>query len=241
MSQPAAADEEPALPWEEAEAMTEAALRQHDTVAGMNEGYDSRWDFIEQFIRSLYPTQLDAQAVFSAGRRVTPGIVQVTVDILMHVRVPFHPQMVNYHVQRLFHRAAHDHNNGNYTEYVRARIPMPLLRAAAMDQVHPGGFPNDVQTHHTLRAGFADRFALQQSNATAFFAQLQGSAVANLIGQFLSGRIDGTLLGHVPQRPLIPPAPAAAAAAAPTNRRRGANDDHLAGHKAKKSRPDGSN
>lgn len=166
--------------------------------------------------------------------------LRTSARIIALVHAPWTPADFIGSIHRIFSDATpvdgdlHDFGFSqlDYTDYVRQRIPADLLRAAAASPDWQGSAWNAPAIRRALRAGFADRIVVEQSNVTTRLAHSFGTPIATLVGMFLSARIDHTPEGRVPQRPMVqryfPPA-------AVSSRRRGAGDDP-AGHDVKRAR-----
>lgn len=235
---------EPAPTWEQIEAAAEDALRQQD-IADQNAQPPhvrmKRMGFVNDWIK-VHAPELAAAMDTKEHRYDTQTRLSLTARVIATVRAPppnSTPAMRIREVHRVFGLALPDDPmmdgdwSTDFTDYVRKRIPLPILREAARHEWLDGVWTR-VRGGRALREGFSERATVQISNLTTALSvggpgrRGLGSPMANLLTQFLSGRIDHTPAGQVPQRPMVQrwhPPPPQAAAASSSNRRRGAGDE----------------
>lgn len=265
MAAAAADDDNRPKTWPEAEAMAEAALRQHDlddfaADPMRTQPSASRRNWVQNWLTEHSDYERLLEEYTGATRQTAPTCVAFSARIIALVRVPWTPPMgqaerVVDEIHMLFSEVTPDEDEDevqndeledafpdvffdftDYTDYVRRRIPAQLLREAAAYPVWHGHWRGRNAARRELRAGFAERFAVEQSNVTTWFAGKWSHPIATLITMFLTARIDQSPGGRVPLRPMVqnyfPPVVAAAAASS----RRGAGDDDPAGHDEKRAR-----
>ncbi len=186
---------EPAGSWEQVEAEAEAALRAALAVPTDRSAWlrtdMGRSSWLRKWILQHHPVWHHRMNKFDEDFNLT--LLQLSADTIVYFRVNAHPDLVG--IYWTFQNVEREQ-----WDYVRARIPANVLRAAAAMQLPPlHGL--QVSTIREVRRGFRDLHVLAQSNATTKFAHTQGTHIANVIGQFLTMHV--TPATPVTQRAMV--------------------------------------